>query len=84
MSEERLLRIADRCDRCGAQAFVLATVNGTDLLFCGHHFNRWEDDIREVASRVVDERKYINSKPSPSATITSPVKGEDHIERGTE
>lgn len=63
----RHLRVADRCDRCPAQAFALATVAGTDLLFCGHHFARHEDRLREVASRIVDEREWINSRPSPSA-----------------
>ena len=33
------LNVADRCDRCGAQAQV--QVNGMEgsLLFCGHHYN---------------------------------------------
>lgn len=28
---------ADRCDRCGGRAVVVARVNETSLLFCGHH-----------------------------------------------
>ncbi len=32
------LTAADRCDRCGAQAYVRAVFpEGTDLLFCAHH-----------------------------------------------
>lgn len=60
------LRVADRCDRCGAQAFALAVVNGVDLMFCGHHFARHEDALRAVASEVVDERARINRKPTPT------------------
>lgn len=65
-AEAPVLRIADRCDRCGAQAFALAEVNGTELLFCGHHFAEHEDRLRAVAGRVVDERWRINEKPTPS------------------
>lgn len=63
----RHLRVADRCDRCPAQAFALATVAGVDLLFCGHHFARHEARLRMVASRIVDDREWINPRPSPSA-----------------
>jgi hypothetical protein len=32
------LTAADRCDRCGAQAYVRAVLHsGGQLLFCGHH-----------------------------------------------
>ena len=32
------LSAADRCDRCGAQAFVRARLHGGgELLFCAHH-----------------------------------------------
>ena len=31
------LSVADRCDRCGAQAFFRATLPSGELLFCGHH-----------------------------------------------
>jgi hypothetical protein len=32
------LTAADRCDRCGAQAYVRATLlTGGELLFCVHH-----------------------------------------------
>lgn len=27
----------DRCDRCPAQAYMSATRDGLELLFCGHH-----------------------------------------------
>lgn len=52
------LRIADRCDRCGARAYVAARIGDheTPLMFCAHHFRRWESRIRAAASEVLDQR----------------------------
>lgn len=67
------LTLLDRCDRCGAQAFVRASVmvgdidKMVDLLFCGHHFAKNEDKLRETALHIQDEREKINEAPSPSA-----------------
>lgn len=63
------LKIADRCDCCGAQAFVMvATQAGHDLLFCGHHFNKNEPALAaQGLNVVVDNRSTINAKPSVSA-----------------
>lgn len=37
-SDPMPLATADRCDRCGARAYVRATLpSGAELLFCGHH-----------------------------------------------
>jgi hypothetical protein len=40
---------ADRCDRCGAQAIVLAKSEDTggELLFCGHHIFDLYDSLRD-------------------------------------
>lgn len=45
----------DRCDTCGAQAYIGATVNGTELLFCAHHGRKYEKKLRAVASTWHDE-----------------------------
>lgn len=58
-----VLTAMDRCDRCGAQALVWVNGMNGDLLFCGHHFRKWEDKLREFAFEVVDERDKINPKP---------------------
>lgn len=58
---ERELNALDRCDRCGAQAYVLVTVNGGfELLFCGHHWREHEDKLKETAVRIVDETKKLS------------------------
>jgi len=63
------LNNADRCDRCGAQAFVKVTLKtgGSPLLFCGHHFRAYEPTLTPLASVVLDERERINARPSASS-----------------
>ncbi|MDP9239231.1 MAG: hypothetical protein M3O55_01115 [Actinomycetota bacterium] len=60
---------AERCDRCGARAFVRTTFAAGDelhdLLWCGHHFAAHEARIREQAVFVQDERDSID-EPIPS------------------
>lgn len=47
---------ADRCDRCGAQAFVrVRLLSGGELLFCGHHFRKHGDAVRPIAAEILDE-----------------------------
>lgn len=61
------LNANDRCDSCGSQAFVWANgVNG-DLLFCRHHFMKYEEKIRNWAFEIVDETWKINHKSESSA-----------------
>jgi hypothetical protein len=48
---------ADRCDGCGAEAKVRATVNGTILLFCGHHADKHLPKLRPIATDIVDDRE---------------------------
>jgi hypothetical protein len=46
----------DRCDGCGAQAYVrVRLVTGGELLFCGHHWGRHGDALRPQATEVIDE-----------------------------
>ena len=61
----------DRCDRCGARAFVRVTIpaaDGMELLFCGHHFTRNELQLLAAGATVRDERHRINESPSVSAS----------------
>jgi hypothetical protein len=60
---------ADRCDRCGAQAIVLARheETGVELLFCGHHIIEHNAKLREtgwwfVADGVQAERAGYTQK----------------------
>jgi hypothetical protein len=59
------LTAADRCDRCGAQAYVRATMgSGLDLLLCAHHYHANEDRLREVAADIHDESDKLSSVPA--------------------
>ena len=56
------LSAADRCDRCGAQAYVrVVLAGGGELLFCRHHYTEHEAKLRGVAIAVDDERESINA-----------------------
>ena len=57
----------DRCDRCGAQAFVRAVLTTGDLLFCAHHGRKYNEVLAATALAVEDGTDAINAKPSPSA-----------------
>jgi len=65
--EERQLRVVDRCDSCGSQAFVLVKLLSGELVFCGHHYNKYSDKLNHSSYEIVDERHYINQKPSQSS-----------------
>ena len=59
------LSATDRCDRCNAQAYVrVVLTNGSDLLFCGHHWTRHEDALRPLASLVIDELHKLVAAPT--------------------
>ena len=66
-TEERLLTIQDRCDRCNAQAWVLVKGLEGELIFCGHHFTKHEEALYNWAYEIVDEREHINQKSQSSA-----------------
>ncbi|MDA8370544.1 MAG: hypothetical protein M0026_11860 [Nocardiopsaceae bacterium] len=62
------LTAADRCDRCGAQAYVRVVLNsGGDLLFCAHHMRKHDDSIRKIASEIQDETSRLQESPATSA-----------------
>ncbi len=50
------LSAADRCDRCGAQAYLkVELLSGGELHFCAHHAREHEDALKAVAANVIDE-----------------------------
>lgn len=66
------LRIADRCCRCGAQAFyafLWAVANTEPVLLCGHHAAAHHDVIKYAALAIRDERQRINTEASTSANV---------------
>ena len=55
------LTAADRCDLCGARAYirVLISVHHSELLWCAHHGHEFEAALRSVALDFVDESAAI-------------------------
>jgi len=64
------LTAQDRCDRCGAQAYVRATLTGgADLLFCAHHGRKYAETLRASGADIQDETDKL---------IENRLRGEDH------
>lgn len=57
-----------RCDRCAAQAFVVASKDELLLLFCGHHGRRYEPILVGQGWNLDDRTHLINKQASPSAS----------------
>jgi hypothetical protein len=50
------LTAADRCDRCGAQAYLrVVLLSGGELLFCAHHGRKFEPELKKIAAEIQDE-----------------------------
>ena len=65
MSEQVLLETTplnalDRCDRCGAQAYVRAQLaSGGELMFCAHHGKEYAEKLATVAVKIQDESNRL-------------------------
>ena len=64
------LTAADRCDRCGAQAYVRVTLPaGSELLFCAHHGREYAPKLRELDAEILDESERLgDAQPVPTAS----------------
>ncbi len=59
--EDRTLDATDRCDRCGAQAYLrVILASGGELLFCAHHARAHQDKLEQVALKIQDETSKIS------------------------
>jgi hypothetical protein len=62
------LTALDRCDRCGAQAYVRTVLSGgSELLFCSHHWHENEPRLRELAVEIHDETGRLAAVPAVAA-----------------
>lgn len=56
---------ADRCDRCGAQAYVRASLaTGGELLFCMHHANEYRPNLETAGAVFHDETDRLVDTPA--------------------
>jgi len=58
------MSVADRCDRCGCQAYVevLLNTSGGTLLFCAHHANEHNDQIMALDAVIADHRPFLEAE----------------------
>ena len=66
------LTAADRCDRCGAQAYLRVELqSGGELLFCAHHAREHGDKLKEIAVTLVDETDKLHRHARPRPTLSA-------------
>ncbi|WP_370892195.1 hypothetical protein [Janibacter sp. GXQ6167] len=58
---------ADRCDRCGAQAYVRARLHaGGELLFCAHHGREHLPRLKDLAE-IDDQSERLSATSAIAA-----------------
>lgn len=59
------LTASDRCDRCGAQAYLrVHLASGSELMFCAHHAREHGEKLRTIAVNVHDETGKLLGTPA--------------------
>jgi hypothetical protein len=57
-----LLKATDRCDPCGAQAYVRVLLPGhRELLFCAHHNREHASALAKIAVEILDETRRLSA-----------------------
>lgn len=56
------LTALDRCDSCGAQAYVRVTLATGELLFCAHHGARFKEKLASSALAWHDESSRLQDE----------------------
>ena len=63
------LTAVDRCDRCGAQAYIRASLPvGGELLFCAHHGRQHAATLRDKGADIQDESARLNETPTTAGS----------------
>ena len=58
-AKQYVLGPQDRCDSCSAEALVWVNGVAGELLFCGHHYNKHEEKLKDYAFEIIDERDKL-------------------------
>ncbi len=56
------LTALDRCDSCGAQAYIRVKVASGELLFCAHHGAKFKDKLMPSALEWHDESSRLHEQ----------------------
>ncbi len=63
--ESVALNALDRCDRCGAQAYVRAVLlSGGELMFCAHHGKEYAETLKGLSAHIQDETSRLIETPA--------------------
>lgn len=54
------LTALDRCDSCGAQAYIRVTIGESELMFCAHHGRRHQEKLEAIATDWHDESSRLH------------------------
>ena len=62
------LTAADRCDRCGAQAYLrVVLASGGELLICAPHGRKFEPELKKIAADIQDETGRLTAAPASAS-----------------
>ncbi len=61
----------DRCDRCGAQAYVRAVLAAGELLFCAHHGREYGEKLARDALLVEDNSSVLRGSSSSASSAAA-------------
>ncbi|MCU1571029.1 MAG: hypothetical protein JWR33_1770 [Naasia sp.] len=56
-----VLTALDRCDSCGAQAYIRVELGSGELLFCAHHGKKYQEKLSSVARSWHDESSKLTA-----------------------
>lgn len=56
------LTALDRCDSCGAQAYIRVRIGESELLFCAHHGRRHQEKLSAIATDWHDESSRLHEE----------------------
>ena len=71
---EAALTAFDRCDSCGAQAYIRVTLASGDLLFCAHHGAKFKEKLAPDRSQLARrDRAPCTSSPPTSSRHAVPT-----------
>ena len=58
--DDGLLTAVDRCDRCGARAYVRVLLpSRLELLFCAHHNRQYASALATIAIEIHDQTRRL-------------------------
>jgi hypothetical protein len=67
------LTALDRCDRCGAQAYVRVTMaGGGELIFCAHHGREYAPKLAQLQASIIDESERLD-ETSPTVAASAGI-----------